>query len=423
MKASDVLGTFDPAVRARLQRALAFREHRREPALRRRCVLLPLAWDRRGRRRENGDVPPDEARPGLPLRACDPVRVRLARRRLRADRACPPLPATGPYEIAVETPNSDTKRVRLIRNRYFKVWSDEAKPDGYPDVIDVRWATDADGGADRSRPRPHRRRNRPDRGIREATSHRPSRDASTGNRLLAPRHANATVRRRPRAPRRQLRRRPRTGGTRCGARFRRSCSIGPMEAARPTCQVLPPSLPEYRPYCPFTLHPSGAGTWSAPDLAKARKLVRASGTAGAEVRVEVFARERRSTPETRLARSTLEPLGYRVSFVRAEPFSGRRHPASTREARAREAGRAAADHALRDWVDNGIDGYPSPFSVFLTVDVLTASALGMLEAARSSDPPHALARSTRSGRCREGLGSTSTATSPTSRRTCRCSRR
>jgi YVTN family beta-propeller protein len=49
------------------------------------------------------------------------------------------------------------------------------------------------------------------------------------------------------------------------------------EAATPTCQVLPPDFPGYRPHCPFTAAQSATGAWSAPDLARARRLVAAAG--------------------------------------------------------------------------------------------------------------------------------------------------
>jgi peptide/nickel transport system substrate-binding protein len=52
---------------------------------------------------------------------------------------------------------------------------------------------------------------------------------------------------------------------------------------RATCQILPPTFPGYEPYCPYTVHPDG--TWTAPDLAKARQLVDRSGTGGASVTV------------------------------------------------------------------------------------------------------------------------------------------
>jgi ABC-type transport system substrate-binding protein/class 3 adenylate cyclase len=50
-----------------------------------------------------------------------------------------------------------------------------------------------------------------------------------------------------------------------------------------TCQILPQALPGFHPYCPYTSDPSGI--WSGPDLAKARKLVDRSGTAGLQVTV------------------------------------------------------------------------------------------------------------------------------------------
>src|SRR5262249_14597457 len=47
-----------------------------------------------------------------------------------------------------------------------------------------------------------------------------------------------------------------------------------------TCQVLPPGFEGYKRYCPFTVEPNAGGAWNAPDLARARKLVAASGTKG-----------------------------------------------------------------------------------------------------------------------------------------------
>jgi peptide/nickel transport system substrate-binding protein len=53
--------------------------------------------------------------------------------------------------------------------------------------------------------------------------------------------------------------------------------------ATPTCEAIPPGLPGYRPYCPYTRRPSADGRWHAPDLARARALVAASGTRGDRV--------------------------------------------------------------------------------------------------------------------------------------------
>jgi peptide/nickel transport system substrate-binding protein len=55
--------------------------------------------------------------------------------------------------------------------------------------------------------------------------------------------------------------------------------------ARPSCQILPPVLVGYWPYCPYGIGP-GAGL-SDPSLSEARKLVRRSGTAGKSVEMLV----------------------------------------------------------------------------------------------------------------------------------------
>ena len=60
---------------------------------------------------------------------------------------------------------------------------------------------------------------------------------------------------------------------------------GGPESATPTCQLLPPGLPSYRPVCPFTAAPSPAGGWTAPDPARARRLVEESGARGTPVEV------------------------------------------------------------------------------------------------------------------------------------------
>jgi peptide/nickel transport system substrate-binding protein len=90
---------------------------------------------------------------------------------------------------------------------------------------------------------------------------------------------------------------------------------GPL-AAQPTCQVLPPEMPGYQPYCPYTINPGPSGAWVAPDLARAKELVRASGTRGARVTVVTSAVSTgppaRSSGEYLV--SVLRQLGYRASL-------------------------------------------------------------------------------------------------------------
>ena len=85
---------------------------------------------------------------------------------------------------------------------------------------------------------------------------------------------------------------------------------GGPSLAVPTCQVLPPNFPGYKPYCPYT---AGGGTtkWTGPDLTKARALVKASGTAGAKVVVNT------DIPDKALGEqmvSDLNKIGYKASL-------------------------------------------------------------------------------------------------------------
>jgi peptide/nickel transport system substrate-binding protein len=87
-------------------------------------------------------------------------------------------------------------------------------------------------------------------------------------------------------------------------------------AAKPTCQILPPNIPGYQPYCPYTLNPSPSGSWTGPDLAKAEQLVSASGTRGIKVTVVVPASDA-TNPSTNVGAylmGVLHRLGYHASL-------------------------------------------------------------------------------------------------------------
>ncbi len=92
--------------------------------------------------------------------------------------------------------------------------------------------------------------------------------------------------------------------------------IGGPLAAQPTCQILPPGLPGYQPYCPYTLNPGPGGLWTAPNLALAEHLVGASGTRGAKVTVVSGAFGTRIPVQAtgRYLVSVLDQLGYRASL-------------------------------------------------------------------------------------------------------------
>jgi YVTN family beta-propeller protein len=50
------------------------------------------------------------------------------------------VPATGPYRIAFYAPKQ--QELRLVRNRKFAQWSQDAQPAGFPDAIEITWAPD-----------------------------------------------------------------------------------------------------------------------------------------------------------------------------------------------------------------------------------------------------------------------------------------
>jgi peptide/nickel transport system substrate-binding protein len=60
------------------------------------------------------------------------------------------------------------------------------------------------------------------------------------------------------------------------------------------------------------VNPNPAGTWTAPDLAMAKRLIRESGTRGSPVRVMI---ERSRRPLGRYFASLLRRLGYRSSLL------------------------------------------------------------------------------------------------------------
>jgi peptide/nickel transport system substrate-binding protein len=95
--------------------------------------------------------------------------------------------------------------------------------------------------------------------------------------------------------------------------------FGTRETHVPTCQLLPPGIQGYTPACPFTVHPNLAGTWTGPDLPRARRLVAASGTRG--MKVEFWG----SHPWESVGRyfaSVLHRLGYRATVRTFDELHG-----------------------------------------------------------------------------------------------------
>ncbi len=215
-----------------------------------------------------------------------------------------PIPATGPYRI--DDYRRTTKTLRLVRNPRFDEWSADAQPDGYPDAITWSWRFKLD---------PSAQVRAVERGVADValggSPPLPRRQLD----LLAVRHPN------------QLH--VNTGlsttffflNTRVppfdDARARRAVNnafdreafgrqLG--AASSPTCQILPPNFPGYRPTCPYA-----TGGVTAMDVA--RRLVRKSGTAGSRVVVWVPGA---IAAQGRYLVSLLDSLGYRARLKRVK---------------------------------------------------------------------------------------------------------
>jgi peptide/nickel transport system substrate-binding protein len=220
-----------------------------------------------------------------------------------------PLPATGPYKI---TRYVAGRELGLVRNPYFHEWSAAAQPSGYPDRMTIPLGLSpgqadsaiAGGQVDFD----------PNLGRLPG---RDARDLLVNSRVkvhIHPALVTSFLFLNTTAP----------PFTEVGVRralnlaYNRSDAVdgwGGTLAAKPACQLLPPAIPGYRRYCPDTSHPSDDGRWNGTDLARAKRLVAASGTRGMRVVVwNVNPSPSGSIEESRLAMTALRSLGYRATL-------------------------------------------------------------------------------------------------------------
>ena len=186
-----------------------------------------------------------------------------------------PLPATGPYMFSAI---SNTKAV-MVRNPYFHEWSHAARPDGYPDRIVFRLigtqraelAAVERGTADIGNDGP------PSNSMNQLQT----RFASQlhVHRLVA---TNALILNTRMAPFNDVRVRQAINYAIDRAKVGR-LGGGPSEPT--SCQILPPYLPGYRAYCPYTIDPNAGGVWHASNLARAEHLIAASHTRGTRITI------------------------------------------------------------------------------------------------------------------------------------------
>jgi len=215
-------------------------------------------------------------------------------------------PGTGPYMWKSYNPNTEAA---LVRNPYFHVWNKAAQPAGYPNEIIEKYGltvsdevTEVENGqadevfdgdtipADR---------------LAELNSPQYASQVHV-NSLTADWYwaLNTKV-----PPFNNLKARQAINYA-----ANRSAYVkiaGGPSLAVPTCQILPPNFPGYKPYCPYT---SGTNftKWTGPDLAKARQLVAQSGTKGMKVVVNSTTDELGKALAAQMV-SDLDAIGYNAS--------------------------------------------------------------------------------------------------------------
>ena len=187
-----------------------------------------------------------------------------------------PPPGTGPYKWVQYSP---TKQMKVVRNTFFKEWSKDAQPAGNPDVIVQKFGLSVEAEVTQVE------NNQADWIFDPPPADRLN---ELGTKFAARVHINPltavfyfafNVREKPFD---NLKARQAVNfATDRNALVK---IYGGPKLGQPTCQILPPNFPGYKPYCPYTKNP-GSGKWTAPDLAKARQLVAQSGTKGAAVKV------------------------------------------------------------------------------------------------------------------------------------------
>lgn len=214
-------------------------------------------------------------------------------------------PGTGPYMWKSYNPNTEAV---LVRNPYFHVWNKMAQPAGYPNEIIEKYGlqvsaevTEVENGQANE--------------VFDGDQI-PSDQLSTLNsqQYAGQVHVNTLTAdwymalNTTRPPFNNLMARQAINYA-----ANRSAYVkiaGGPSLAVPACQILPPNFPSYTAYCPYTTGPQTV--WSGANLAKAKQMVRQSGTYGDKVVVN-GTNDQVGTALAEQMVSDLNAIGYKAS--------------------------------------------------------------------------------------------------------------
>jgi len=250
-------------------------------------------------------VAPD---PEFPYKLAVPHATIVPKNSPMTDAGTTPLPTTGPYMVKSYDPN---RALTMVRNPHFKEWSHDAQPQGYPDEIEETFGLTVEaevtavenGQADWVfDPPPADRLNE----IGSKYAKQAHVNALTAMWYLA---MNVNI-----APFDNIKARQAVNWAldRAGA----VSLYGGKNLAQPVCTFLPPDFPGHVDDCQYTK--GGGTTWKEPDVAKAKQLVKESGTAGQAVAVVTTDDEvNKAIGEN--VQSMLNEIGYKATL---KPISG-----------------------------------------------------------------------------------------------------
>jgi peptide/nickel transport system substrate-binding protein len=214
-------------------------------------------------------------------------------------------PGTGPYMWKSYNPNTEAV---LVRNPYFKVWNAEAQPAGYPNEIIEKYGLQV---SDEVTEVENNEANEvfdgdqiPSDQLSQLNSAKYAGQVHV-NTLTADWYFALNTRT---APFNNVQ--ARQAINYAANRTAYVKIAGGPSLAVPACQILPPNFPSYKAYCPYT---TGKQTvWSGPNVAKAKALVKSSGTLGDKVVVD-GTNDQVGTALAEQMVSDLDSIGYKAT--------------------------------------------------------------------------------------------------------------